>query len=78
MAEYAFEVKAQQWRDDPYYVASSAPVHKLTVVAETIAGARTEARNLLGPPSSHRVWKLWVGQGRDLRLVQAELTKENN
>lgn len=69
MSEYAFKMDAQQWRDDPYYVASSAPVQKLTVVASTKADAVTEALRVLGTPERYRHWKIWVRDATDVRLV---------
>ena len=70
MADYAFEVTAQQWRTDPYYVASSAPVHKVEVVASTEDEARAEAKRVLGPPADHRYWRTWIKRGRDVRLIE--------
>jgi hypothetical protein len=69
VSEYAFKMDAQQWRDDPYYVASSEPVQKLTVVASTKADAVTEALRVLGRPADYRVWKVWVRDAIDIRLV---------
>lgn len=69
MAEYVFKVKAQQWLDDPYYVASSAPMHELAVIAETKAGARAEALRVLGKPADYRYWRTWTTQGKDVRLI---------
>ena len=67
---YAWDMKAQQWRDDPYYVASSAPIEKVTVVAATRAEAFKELWRVLGPASSHRRWKGWVLGCKDARLIQ--------
>lgn len=72
MAEYAFEVTAQQWREDPYYVASGAPVHKIEVIASTEEEARAEAKRDLGPAQTYWYWRTWIKRGRDIRLVAAE------
>ncbi len=69
MADYSFDVTAQQWRQDPYYVASSAPIQKITVIASTKQGAVEEARRVLGTPDAHRYWRVWIGAARDVRLV---------
>lgn len=74
MAEYAFKCDAQQWRDDSYYVASSAPVYPVTVVAATKAEAVTEVLRVLGPAERYRVWKVWVRETTDVRLVHADVT----
>lgn len=73
MTDYAFTLTAQQWRDDPYYVASSAPVHKVTVVASTKQEAFNEAERVLGAPSSHRYWRYWVKEMKDVRLIPPTL-----
>ncbi len=70
-ADYAFKLTAQQWPDDPYFVASSAPVKKITVVAATQAEAFTEAVRVLGPSDSDRYWRFWVDSVVDVRLPEA-------
>lgn len=67
-ALYAWEMKAQQWRDDPYYVASSAPMQKVTVVAPTRPAAFEELWRVLGPAASGRHWKGWVLSAKDIRI----------
>lgn len=69
---YAWDMKAQQWRDDPYYVASSAPMERVTVVAATRKQAFAELWRVLGPASSHRHWKGWVMGCKDARLVNQD------
>jgi hypothetical protein len=70
MADYVFKLTAQQWRDDPYYVASSAPVHSVEVVASTKQEAIDEAARMLGPAASHRYWRFWVKSSRDIRIPE--------
>lgn len=72
MAEYVFDVTIQSWDRDPYYVASSAPVHKLEVVASTDEEARAEAKRVMGEPEHGRYWRTWIKRGRDIRLIAAE------
>lgn len=69
-ADYAFKLTAQQWRDDPYYVGSSAPVKQITVVAATQAEAFTEAVRVLGPSADHWYWRFWVESVVDARLPE--------
>jgi hypothetical protein len=69
MTDYAFTLRAQQWRDDPYYVASSAPMHTLTVVASTKQEAFNEAERVLGAPDRYRYWRYWVTETKDVRLI---------
>lgn len=69
MADYQWKIAAQQWRDDPYYVASSAPIQKVTVVAPTKQEAINEAARILGPAADHRHWRYWVGEATDIRLL---------
>lgn len=72
MAEslYAWEMSAQQWRADPYYVASGAPVERVTVVASTREEAFAELWRVLGPARRHRVWKGWVLGAKDVRITE--------
>jgi hypothetical protein len=74
--EYAFTCKAQQWRADPYYVASSSTVHKITVVASTKAGAIEEAKRILGEPDSGRYWRVFVLEAVDVRVAAREIEAE--
>lgn len=69
MAEYAFKMKAQSWARDPYYVASSAPVRELTIVASTENEAREEAKRILPGLADDRYWKFWVVSTKDIRLL---------
>ena len=69
MSDYAFSLTAQQWRTDPYYVGSSAPVHRLTVVAATKQEAINEGARVLGEASAHRYWRFWVKSMKDVRLL---------
>lgn len=70
MAEFAFKIRAQQWRTDPYYVGSSAPVYPVEVVAETKQEAINEAARMLGDPARDRYWRFWVDSVKDARLKQ--------
>lgn len=72
MTDYAFTIKAQAWRVDPYYVASSQPVKNLTVVASTEAEAKAEARRVLGEIDNAWYWRFWVIESRDARLVRED------
>jgi hypothetical protein len=69
MADYAFEITAQQWSRDSYYVSSSRPVIRVTVVASTQADAVTEAKRMLGDPERSRYWRIGVGKAIDVRLA---------
>jgi hypothetical protein len=68
-AQYAWPISAQQWDDDPYYVASSWPVHKVVVVASNQKDAIAEALRLLGESKRGRHWRTWTGKAKDLRLL---------
>lgn len=72
MADYSFEVTAQQWRDDPYYVASGYPLERVTVVASDKTGAMEAAKVVLGDADRGRHWRFWFGKVIDVRLVKEE------
>jgi hypothetical protein len=69
--DYAFTCEAQQWSNDSYYVASSSPVHKLTVVASTKSEAVSEVKRVVGDAERGRHWKVWVREAVDVRLAKA-------
>ena len=69
MNEYAFKFTAQAWRRDPYYVGSSQPIKKVTVVATTEKKARDEARRVLGNLNEDYYWRFWLKETRDVRLT---------
>lgn len=71
-ALYAWDMRAQSWRDDPYYVSSSAPIYPVEVVASTKQEAIQEAARVLGSAGDHRHWRFSQIKGRDVRLVNKE------
>lgn len=72
MAQYVYEMGAQPWRRDPYYVASSQKKELLSLVARNDDEAFVEARNLLRPIDSAWYWKIWVISRTDLRIIAAK------
>ena len=72
MSDYAFEMTAQQWNNDSYYVSSSKPLYQLTVVASTKSEAVTEVKRLVGKPDRDHYWSIRVLSAKDVRLIRAE------
>ena len=72
MSSYVFEIKAQQWDRDSYYVASNYPIHRLMVVATTKEEALIETDRVLGYPADGRYWRHWIVSVKDIRLVRNE------
>lgn len=70
MADYVFEITAQAWRTDSYYVGSSQPVHHIKVVASTEGEAQIEATRVLGELDRSWYWRFWVESAKDVRLVK--------
>ena len=70
MTDYAWKMTAQAWRDDPYYVGSSAPLNPIEVVAPTRQEAMNEAARVLGPLRRGWVWRFFDIKGRDVRLTE--------
>lgn len=68
MADYAFQLEAQQWRTDPYYVASGRPIKHLTVVATSEDLAIEEAKKVLGEPERGYYWRFVTRDIKDARL----------
>ena len=66
---YAWSMQGQSWSDDPYYVASSAPMRPVTVVAATKKDAIAKASTILGSAGDHRHWKFFRINAKDLRLM---------
>jgi len=69
VAEFAFRLKAQEWRSDSYYVAISQPVKRVTLSAATEEEATSDARTMLGAPRPGRYWRFWLVEATDARLV---------
>ena len=72
VAEYSWEFKVQAWRTDRYYVGSSQPVDRITVVASTEVEAKVEARRMLGPLNSGWYYRFWLIEAKDIRLLDQE------
>jgi predicted RNase H-like HicB family nuclease len=69
VADYQFNLTAQAWRRDSYYVASSQPIRELQIVASTEDEARTEAHRVLGEIDSSWYWRIRVQSMKDVRLL---------
>lgn len=69
MADYAYTMRAQAWNRDSYYVASSAKVHEVAVVASSEEDARAEARRILPELNSSHYYRFWLDKVKDIRLL---------
>ncbi|PRB01776.1 hypothetical protein [Microbacterium sp. MYb64] len=78
MAEYAYDMIAQPWRKDPYYVASGQRKERVEVVASNDAEAFTETRKLLPTINDAYYWRLWVNKRTDLRILAARTKEEKS
>ena len=72
VADYSWKFKAQAWRTDPYYVASSQPIKRVIVAASTEDEARDEARRMLGPLLHGWYYRFWLVKAKDIRLLAQE------
>ena len=73
MSDYEFDLKAQQWSKDTYYVGSSATTYPMTVIASTKQEATDKATAVLGTPEYDYYWRFWVLNIREVQLLTAEL-----
>lgn len=71
-SDYSWKFKAQAWDKDPYYVASSAPIKNVTVVASTEDEARAEAERMLPPLRNGYYYRFWLIKAKDVRLLKKQ------
>ena len=75
MSDYEFDLKAQQWSKDRYYVGSSDRNYPMTVIASVKQEAIDKAVAVLGAPDYDRYWRFWVLNIREVKLLAVELCK---
>ena len=75
MSDYEFDLKAQQWSTDNYYVASSSRIYPMTVISTTKQEAIDKAEGVLGTPSSGHYWRFWTLNIREIRTTAPEPCK---
>lgn len=67
-SQFIFDMRYTDWSDDPYYHRDWYGAKPIEVVAANRQDAVTKAREVLGPPPSHRVWGIKVVSIKDVRI----------
>lgn len=71
-SQFIFNMLYTDWDDDPYYYRDWYGAESIEVVAPNRQDAVAKAREVLGPPPSHRVWGIKVVSIKDVRIPTEE------